>query len=321
MRAAVVRSFDSAPKFEAYPTPVPSRTTEVLVDVVAVGLHPRVRSQASGSHYTSTDELPLVPGIDGVGRLPDGHLRYFILPDTTMGSMSEQTVIDVRRSIALTDGADTTLIAAAMNPGMSSWVALRRRIDFRADSKVLVLGATGSAGQMAVQISKYLGASKVVGAGRDPKRLEALKGLGADAIVSLSGDDTQVAEHLGAAASEVDVVIDYLWGQPAERAFLALLRPRADRGRALTWIQVGSIAGRTAALPSEALRSANVQVIGSGQGSVSTGNILAELPALAEAITQGAFKIETRTMPLADVEEAWATPIDGSQRIVLTPRA
>src|ERR1700683_4422619 len=128
MNAAVVSSFESAPRYQEFPAPVPVGDHEMLVDVLAAGLHPRVRSQADGSHYTSTDELPLVPGIDGVGRGPDGRMRYFILPDTTMGAMAEQTVIDIRRSVVLADTIDPVTVAAAMNPAMSSWVALRQRV-------------------------------------------------------------------------------------------------------------------------------------------------------------------------------------------------
>ena len=106
MRAAVVTTFSSAPRYQEFPAPVPAGADEMLVDVLAAGLHPRVRSQAAGSHYTSTGELPLVPGIDGVGRGPDGRLRYFILPDTRMGAMAEQTVIDIRRSVVLADTTD-----------------------------------------------------------------------------------------------------------------------------------------------------------------------------------------------------------------------
>jgi NADPH:quinone reductase-like Zn-dependent oxidoreductase len=131
MKAAVVSSFDAAPRYEDFPVPAPGGASEIVVDVLASGLHPRVRSQADGSHYTSTDELPLVPGIDGVGRDSDGKLRYFILPDTTMGAMAEQTVIDTRRSIVLPDGTDPVAVAAAMNPGMSSWLGLRQRVAFQ----------------------------------------------------------------------------------------------------------------------------------------------------------------------------------------------
>src|SRR6202167_2953430 len=119
MRAAVVTDFDTPPTCQDFPVPVPRNPDEVLVDVLAAGLHPRVRSQANGSHYTSSDELPLVPCIDGVGRAPDGTLRYFILPDTTMGAMADRTVIALRRSVVLSAGSDPVLIAAAMNPAMS----------------------------------------------------------------------------------------------------------------------------------------------------------------------------------------------------------
>src|SRR5271170_952069 len=125
MHAAVVRQFDRPPRYESFDPPAPSGDHDELVEVLASGLHPRVRSQANGSHYTSTDELPLVPGIDGVGRRSDGSLVYFILPDTAYGAMAERTVIDARRSIPLASGADPILLAAAMNPGMSSWVALQ----------------------------------------------------------------------------------------------------------------------------------------------------------------------------------------------------
>lgn len=125
--------------------------------MLASGLHPRVRSQANGSHYTSTDQLPVIPGIDGVGRRSDGSLIYFVLPDTMYGAMAEQTVIDARRSIPLRSGADPVLLAAAMNPGMSSWVAMHHRVSFTPGQSVLILGATGSAGQLAIQIAKHLG--------------------------------------------------------------------------------------------------------------------------------------------------------------------
>src|SRR3954447_23364983 len=128
MKAAVVSSFAAGPRYQDFPDLTPAGPRQTLVDVIAAGLHPRVRSQADGSHYTSTGDLPLIPGIDGVGRDPDGALRYFVLPDTTTGSMAEQTLIDTRRSIVLPRTADPIAVAAAMNPAMSSWIALRRRI-------------------------------------------------------------------------------------------------------------------------------------------------------------------------------------------------
>jgi NADPH:quinone reductase-like Zn-dependent oxidoreductase len=310
VRAAVVTSFDKPPTCQNFPTPTPNTPDEVIVDVIAAGLHPRVRSQAAGSHYTSTDELPLVPGIDGVGRAPDGSLRYFILPDTTMGAMAAQTIVDLRRSVVLPEDSDPVLIAAAMNPAMSSWVALRRRIRPTPGASVLVLGATGNAGRMAVQVAKHLGAGHVIGAGRNPAHLATLTDLGADATVTLDGD-------LGKAARDVDVVIDYLWGQPAAHALRAIVPNRTDDGQPLTWIQIGSVAGPTAAIPSAALRAARLRIVGSGQGSVPTRDILAELPELATEINKGTFAIDARAVPLADVESAWRDT-GSDQRVVIT---
>jgi NADPH:quinone reductase-like Zn-dependent oxidoreductase len=316
MKAAVVSSFDSAPRYQDFGVPVPADDDEVLVDVLAAGLHPRVRSQASGSHYTSTDALPLVPGVDGVGRGPDGLLRYFILPDTTMGAMAEQTVIDVRRSIVLPEGADPVTVAAAMNPAMSSWVALRQRVSFQAGQDVLVLGATGNAGQMAVQVAKRLGAGQIIAAGRNTGRLAALPALGATATVPLGATDT--ADRLAKAAADVDVVLDYLWGQPAADAMIAIITNRADRSRPLAWIEIGSVAGPTAPIPSAALRAARLQLVGSGQGSVSTREYLAELNVLAQELAAGTITVDARPVPLADVEEAWAAT-NAKHRIVLVP--
>jgi NADPH:quinone reductase-like Zn-dependent oxidoreductase len=146
---------------------------------------------------------------------------------------------------------------------------------------VRILGANGNAGRLAVQVATYLGAT-----------------------VSDGGTD-------------VDVVLDYLWGQPAADAMRELITDRPDRGKPLTWVQIGSVAGPTAAIPSAALRAARLQIVGSGQGSVPTADILAELPALAGEITRGTFQIDARPVPLADVESAW-TAARGKQRLVLT---
>ena len=316
MKAAVVSSFGTSPRCEEFPAPFPAGDDDMVIDVIAAGLHPRVRSQADGSHYTSTGELPLVPGIDGVGRGADGLLRYFVLPDARVGAMAEQTVIDIRRSIVLPADSDPIAVAAAMNPAMSSWVALRQRVQFQAGQNVLVLGATGSAGQLAVQIAKLFGANQIIAAGRDAGRLAGLPAIGATSTVLLEGD----SGPLGQAASEVDVVIDYLWGEPTSAAMIAVVTDRADRGQPLTWIEIGSVAGPTAPIPSAALRAARLQIVGSGQGSVSSREILAELPALAEQITSGTFDIDARPVPLRDVEQAWADAARTTQRIVMTPQ-
>ncbi|WP_372666346.1 quinone oxidoreductase family protein [Amycolatopsis kentuckyensis] len=304
MRAAVVTEFGTPPTCRDFADPQPRTEDEVVVDVLAAGLHPRVRSQAGGTHYTGTGELPLVPGIDGVGRAPDGTLRYFVLPDTSLGSMAERTVVDVRRSVVLPADADPIAVAAGMNPAMSAWIALRRRIEFAAGQDVLVLGATGNAGRLAVQVAKHLGAGRVIAAGRDPERLAAAE-----------ADETRTFDELGKAA-DVDVVLDYVWGPPTTEALRTIVTERADRGRPLTWVEIGSVAGPAIELPSAALRAARLQLVGSGQGSVPTKDIVAELRALVPEIES--FRIDARPVSLQDVEQAWRDT-GTTQRVVVTP--
>lgn len=316
MHAAVVDSFDQPPVFREHPTPQ-ATADEVLVDVLAAAIHPRVRSQAAGTHYTSTEALPLIPGIDGVGRAPDGTLRYFVLPDTQLGSMAEQTLVDPRRSAVLPDGVDPVTVAAAMNPAMSSWIALTRRIAFPAGARVLVLGATGSAGRMAVQIAKHLGASHVTAAGRDSRKLAQLPALGADEVVELHGDPGTVRAGLAAAGRELDVVLDYVWGELTATALRAVVPAREDDDRPLHWVEIGSMGGPESPIPSAALRATDLRIVGSGQGSVSPRSIVAELPALATEITSGRYEVPARAVPLRDVATAWAEQTD--DRLVLIP--
>ncbi len=320
MHAAVVTSFDEPPHYQQFDVPTPFDPDQRLVDVLGVGLHPRVRTDAAGRHYSSTGVLPMIPGVDGVGRLADGRLVYFAAADELPGPMAEKAVIDMRRALPLPPDARVDVIAAAMNPAMSAWVALRRRVPIEPGQSVLVLGATGNAGAMAVQVAKRLHAGRVVGAGRDLGRLNALTDLGADAVVQFTDDAAATANALAAAASEVDIVIDYVWGKPAEHAMMNLLTARSDRSRALNWIQIGAMAGPTIELPSVALRSANLRIQGNGQGAVSTRAYLAELPSLIDEINAGNLRIATRTVALRDVESAWTTPDVPGERTVIIPR-
>jgi NADPH:quinone reductase-like Zn-dependent oxidoreductase len=317
MKAAVVKSFDHPPRYEEYADPVATGEEEV-VDVLAVGLHPRVRSGANGTHYTSEGTLPMVPGFDAVARRADGRLVYFVSDGAAAGTMAERAVVDPRRAVELPVDADAVAIAAAMNPGMSSWVGLRRRAELAPGESVLVLGATGNAGRMAVQIAKLLGAGEVIAAGRNAEILAALTGLGADRVVSLEGGEDAIAA-LAEAAAEVDVVIDYLWGKPAEAAVPAIVRARTDRARALRWVQIGAITGPEIALPSAALRACNLKLMGSGQGSVSTAGIVEELPALAHEVNAGNLAVDAEPIPLAEVEAAWNAPVAPGRRLVFVP--
>jgi NADPH:quinone reductase-like Zn-dependent oxidoreductase len=317
INAAVVTDFAEPPRYQPFDLPESSGPDQILVDVVAVGLHPRVRTGARGAHYTSSGQLPMIPGIDGVGRRADGRLVYFAADDAVLGTMAERALVDPRRTIVLPDDVDAAKVAAAMNPAMSSWVALRRRVPLQPGQSVLVLGATGNAGTAAVQIARRLGAARVVGAGRNAERLATVVAAGADATVQLTGDADATGAALAGAAAEVDIVIDYLWGQPAQRAMLALLTKRSDRSRALDWIQIGAVAGATLELPSAALRSNNLRLQGSGQGSVSPGDYLAELPSLVSELQTGLNFVKPHPRPLAEVERAWLEPEPPGERTVL----
>jgi NADPH:quinone reductase-like Zn-dependent oxidoreductase len=313
MQAAVITSFDHPPRYTHIGEPVPEMPGEMLVDVLAAGLHHLTRGRASGAHYSSTGRPPLVAGVDGVGRGADGKLRYFVQAPRQMGTMADKTVIELQRSIELPDDSDPLAVAAAMNPAMASWLALRCRVPFQAVQNVLILGATGSSGSMAVQIARHLGAVQVIAAGRDEQKFARLRELGATETVTL--DD----ERLGTLASEVDVVLDFVWGERAVRIMETVIRQRKDRGAPFTWIHIGSMAGDVAPIPGALLRAANVEIVGSGHGSVSDRAILSELPALASEIARGTFRIDARAMPLSSVEHTWSVPAHTGARIVFVP--
>ena len=316
MHAALVTSFDRPPRYAEVPDPVP-RPGEVLVHVLAAGLHPRVRSGAAGTHYTSDGVLPLVPGFDGVGRTADGRRVFFAGLQAPHGSMAELVAVPADRLVDLPDGLDDVTVAAAMNPAMSAWLALRHRADLRLGESVLVLGVTGNAGRLAVQLARHLGAGRVVGAGRDLASLEVVRRLGADAVVPLTADD--VAERLAREAADVDVVVDYVWGAPTETALAAVTGARTDPAHVLRWVHVGATAGPTVTLPAATLRKTNVQVSGSGQGSVSPEGMVAAVRELAALLPQVRPEVAVVATPLRDVEAAWGARTASGTRIVLVP--
>ena len=191
MNAAVVHAFHVPPRYTCFAEPVATEG-EVLVNVSAAGLHRVVKALADGSHYASSGMLPLIPGVDGVGRLEDGTRVYFGMVRPPFGTFAERAVTEPYMCLAIPEALDDVTVAAIMNPGMSSWAALLRA-QFVAGESVLILGATGVAGQLAVQVAKRLGARRVVAAGRNPRLLEELKHLGADAAISLNqGRETVV---------------------------------------------------------------------------------------------------------------------------------
>jgi NADPH:quinone reductase-like Zn-dependent oxidoreductase len=294
---------------------LPERGEGIVVDVLAAALSPRVRSGASGQHYTSKGVLPLVPGIDGVGRLADGRRVYFLAAHDRIGTMAEQALADPRLAVPLPDEVSASEIAAAMIPAISSWVALTKRANLQRGQSVLVLGATGAAGQLAVQIAKHLGAGRVVAAGRDQKALDRLKDLGADEVVQLSGTRAD-GEVVAVAASEVDIVLDYLWGTVTTEIMPALCRRREAESRALTWVLIGSVAGDEISLSSVLLRKRNLHILGSGQGAVSTPEMFSVSPQIVAAFAARALHTQVREVPLADVESHWSAHPPSGERLV-----
>lgn len=313
MKAAVVNSFNQVPQFKDFETPQVTEKS-VLIKVLASSVNHRVQSQANGSHYTSDGNLPLIPGLDGVGQLKDGKLVYFVTSDPVYGALAEYTVVDRRRVIPLSAGVDVNEVAASMNPAMSSWMAIQDRLAGNiSGKKVLVLGATGNSGRLAVEISHYLGAKSVVAVGRNRAKLAS---LGAEKTISLLDDEKELSQAIKSVA-DVDIVLDYLWGDAAKKVLTTLLPARADHSQEITWIEIGSMAGVEMALPSAALRSVNLKMIGSGQGSISPKIYLSELPKLAQLISQGNFNVAVGAFPLAEVASKWNQKSD--QRLVFNP--
>jgi NADPH2:quinone reductase len=320
MNAAIVESFAKAPRYGSFADPV-AEPGELLVQVEAVGLHPIVKSLANGTHYGSTGKLPFVPGVDGAGRLNDGTRVYFGASRPPFGTFAERTVTNSALSLRLPEGLDSVTAAGIANPGMSSWVALQFRAQFRAGENVLILGATGAAGQLAVQIAKRLGARRVVAAGRNPETLASLKDMGADALITLE----QPREALVATFREeiadrgVDVVLDYLWGAPAEAVLAAIAQKGLSHAaRRIRFVQIGQSAGATITLAGATLRSSGVELLGSGFGSASMEQIFAALADFFEQAAKTPFATKLEVRPLRDVETLWDAP-ERSTRLVFQP--
>jgi NADPH:quinone reductase-like Zn-dependent oxidoreductase len=320
MNAAVVHSFNAPPRFTTFAEPVAAEG-ERLVNVTAAGLHPIVKTLAKGTHYGSSGELPFIAGVDGVGKLDDGTRVFFGISRSPFGTFSERALAASWMCLPLPDGIDDVTVAGIANPAMSSWAALTARAKFVAGESVLILGATGVAGQLAIQVAKRLGARRIIAAGRNPQTLEKLRALGADAVISLDQDQASLvsAFRSGLAESGVDVVLDYLWGQPAERVLEAIsqkgLRKAAARIR---FIQIGESAGNAITLPAATLRSSGLELLGSGFGSASLDQIRQALVEFFQVAATQPFEFHTKAAPLCDVEALWNTAEEGT-RLVFQP--
>jgi NADPH:quinone reductase-like Zn-dependent oxidoreductase len=320
MRAAVVRAFDAPPSYTAFPDPVAAEG-ELPVTVTAVGLHPIVKALANGTHYGSSGELPFIPGVDGVGRLENGSRVFFGISRSPYGTFAERGLAASWMCIPLPEGLDDATAAGLANPAMSSWAALTGRAKFVAGESVLILGATGVAGQLAVQIAKRQGARRVIACGRNLRTLEMLKEVGADAVISLEQErDALVAAFRSELAQAgVDVVLDYLWGQPAECAVEAIsqkgLRKAAPRVR---FVQIGSSAGAAISLKAASLRSSGLELLGSGFGSASLDQLRAAIEEFFKAAAAKPFRFNIKKAPLSEIQALWNSQEPGT-RIVFQP--
>lgn len=307
MHTAQVFQWGQPPKYISLPTPpLPPPSSETLrITLLATGLHRLVRGRASGKHY-SVKTLPHTPGSDGVGTTPDGQLVYFLCsPDSGLGSFCE--IIDVPKTHVrvLPKGADPIQIAALVNPGLSSWMALRTRCENLPEGfSVLLMGATSASGRLAISLSRNLGAKRVVGCARNG---DALKGLGLDEWIVLR-DPVEETDFGG--MGHVDVVLDYLYGPPA----VHLLKTMKAQGR-VQYVHVGGLAATEIMLPGAVLRSQDLVIRGSGLGSFRMKDVAREMEGLLEAMVS-VEEQKVRVCKLSEVEEVWN---EGQERVVFVP--
>jgi NADPH:quinone reductase-like Zn-dependent oxidoreductase len=318
MKAAVLHNLGSAPCYEQFNDPVAAEG-EALIKVLAASLKQIDRAMCSGGHYACFHDLPVVCGVDGVGTLETGERILFGGCRHPFGTMAEKTVAPRAFCFPLPDGVDDATAAALPNPALSSWLPLKWRAQLKPGETVLVLGATGTAGKLAVQIAKLLGAGCVMAAGRNPQQLEVAKSLGADLTIRIDQPVKNLVDAFAAVARDgIDVILDYLWGAPTEALVAALTGDDlAAEPHTTRLIEIGSMAGPAISLPGAALRSSGLEIYGAGGGSVPKQAIAEALPQIFEYASRGTLKIETKKVPLADIEAAWTEKED--RRVVFIP--
>ncbi|MFE9355572.1 zinc-binding alcohol dehydrogenase family protein [Streptomyces olivaceoviridis] len=315
MRAAVLRALGEPPRCEDVPEPRAAEGEEV-VRVTACPLTNLDRARAAGTHFSAPARLPAVCcAALAAGRLEDGSRVLF---RSSGGTMAERAVTRRAWCSPIPDAVDDALAAAVQNPGVSAWNALEWRAKLRPGESVLVLGATGVAGQLAVQLARHLGAGRVVAAGRNPRVLAGLPALGADAVVRLDQPDDALREAAGGA--DYDVVLDYLWGHPTE-VFISTLGSadmelRFSRTRL---VQIEVMAAPVLSLSAEVLRSSGLGIMGSGTGNAPPAEVLArQLGRVLDLLADGGLRLEVSRVPLTRVRDVWDLDQRG-RRTVLVP--
>jgi NADPH:quinone reductase-like Zn-dependent oxidoreductase len=311
MKAAVLTSTGTAPSYADFPAPT-SAAGQVVLDVTAAAVHHLDLTMASGA-YGAPTTVPYVIGADGVGRTDDGRRVFFIAPVSPHGSWAERTLVPEENLLDLADGIDDVTAAALGNTGLAAWLALTWRANLQPGETVLVLGATGALGSVAVQIAKALGAGRVIAADRDPDRLARAAGNGADATVTIGPDTDLIAAFKAAAGNHgVDVIIDPIWGEPA----LAAMHAAAHRAR---HIQIGQSAGATIELPAHIVRGARLEILGFAHLDPPVQTRRQAYLKLTELAAVGALRVDTLALPLPELDKAWHLQLQGAPaKLVLT---
>jgi NADPH2:quinone reductase len=280
VRAAILHAYGEAPTPGEFEEPT-ATGGQVVVDVKAAAIHHLDLLKATGTFYLE-QPLPSVPGTDGVGTTPEGRRVYFDPTTAPYGSFAQRALADAETLIDVPDEIDDVTAAALGNTGLGAWLALTWRANLQEGETVLVLGANGALGSVAVQAAKVLGAGKVIAAARD---VESVRG--ADEVVSLD-------EIPG----PVDVTIDTLWGKPAEAAL-------KQASRHARHVQVGQLAGTEITLSAPAIRSVSLSVQGFS-GAHPPHEVKREAyQRLAQHVASKEIVIEKEVVPLEDIAAAW----------------
>jgi NADPH:quinone reductase-like Zn-dependent oxidoreductase len=308
MHAAVLRRHGEPPEYGSHPVPRAGQG-QALIRVTAAPVNPLDLLCASGTSYFGVPALPYVPGTQGVGnvassqRLPVGQRVWFscgagMKPGD--GTLGEFCAVEESALVPLPDDVDADLVAALGLSAIAAWMALTWRGQLQMGENVLVLGASGTVGQVGVQAARLLGAGRVVAACRDPHGQRRAAELGADAVADLSGDDTEaIAERLrDAAGGQLDLVLDPLWGKPAEAA----IRVLSPGGRL---VNLGSSAAAGASLGSATIRSSMISILGYTNNALTSEQKAAALGEILVHAAAGRLTTDREVLPLARSADAW----------------
>jgi NADPH:quinone reductase-like Zn-dependent oxidoreductase len=321
MKAATITAAGKSPVYGDFKEPVASKGAEII-KVSASALSQFSKSRSSGAHYSAEGRFPTVAGADGVGRTVDGRRVYFVLPEAPHGALAEKSLVRANQCITISDDLDDVTAAAIANPSMSAWAALVERAHLQPGETVLVNGATGTAGRLAVQLAKYLGAGKVIGTGRNESELKELLSLGVDVVLPftpgashIQGGKQYEQAVMAELAHGIDVVIDYLWGESAKAVIVAIAKAVED-ARPVRFVHVGGASRvENIELPGAALRSSTIQLMGSGVKSVPFAKLLDSIRNAFDAVVPARLQIATKVVPLSAINEAWDAP--GKPRVVV----